>query len=133
MLGGGLMAITAGGGLDAGWAACRALTAANGLRGGAEPFGRRLVAPFSKTRTSVMPVVHENGQLTGRGVDIGGYPANVPTVAGGEQRQQPDRGVLGGVCGPRQVDAPVGQAPPPACPARPPHRPPSPRAPPPAQ
>src|SRR5260370_35328629 len=120
MLGERLIAITACGGLDAGWAACLALTAANGLRGGAEPFRRRLVAPFSKTRTSVMPVVHENGQLTGRGVDIGGYPANVPTVAGGEQRQQPDRGVLGGVWGPGQGGAQSGQAPPLAGPTCPP-------------
>src|SRR5450759_4758695 len=42
-------------------------------------------------------------------MDIGGNPADVPSVAGGEQRQQPDRRVLSRMCGTGQVDPQASQ------------------------
>ena len=42
-------------------------------------------------------VVDEHRRLPGVRVQRGRHPADVPAVAGREQRQQPDRGVLGGV------------------------------------
>ena len=42
-------------------------------------------------------VVDEDRRRAGVRVQRGGDPADVPAVAGREQRQQPDRGVLGGV------------------------------------
>ncbi len=51
----------------------------------------------SQTGPARDAVVDEHRRLCGVGVQGGGQPAEVPAVAQREQRQHPDRGVLGGV------------------------------------
>ena len=55
--------------------------------------------------TAGVPVVDEHGRLAGVRVQGGRHAADVPPVAGGEQRQQADRRVLGGVGGARARSA----------------------------
>jgi hypothetical protein len=47
--------------------------------------------------TPGMPVVHEHCWLARVGMLRGGYATDIPPIAGGDQRQQPDGGMLGGV------------------------------------
>ena len=58
---------------------------------------RRVEAALGEARAARVAVVDEDGQRAGVGVQGGRDAADVPAVAGREQRQQPDRGVLGGV------------------------------------
>ncbi len=78
------------------------------------------IAALGEARTAGVAVVHEDRQPSGVLVQRGRDAADVPAVAGGEQRQQPDRGVLGRVHGTRHGggrdaglgDPLVGQRPP---------------------
>jgi hypothetical protein len=57
----------------------------------------------SHSRAARMPVVHEDAQLAGVRMQRGRDASDVPAVAGGEERKQPDRAVLGRVRRSRQV------------------------------
>ena len=61
----------------------------------------RAEAALGEAGAARVAVVDEDGEPAGVGVQGGGDAADVPAVAGGEQRQQPDRRVLGGVRGAR--------------------------------
>ena len=61
------------------------------------------VAPLGEARAAGMPVVDEDRRRAGVLVHRGGDAADVPAVAGREQREQADRGVLGRVRGARYV------------------------------
>ena len=90
-----------------------------------QPFAQRREAALGETRAAGVAVVDEDRRAAGVRVQRGRHAAEVPAVAGGEQRQDADRGVLGGVqrAGQRRVvDArPAalrrrrGSATPPAC------------------
>ncbi len=58
-----------------------------------------VVAQLGDAGTAGVPVVDDDGGQAGVGLEEGGHAADVPPVADGEQRQHPDRGVLGGVQG----------------------------------
>ena len=75
------------------------------LAGRAQPVGERVVAALGEPGAAGVPVVDEDRRPAGVRVQGGRHPADVPAVAGGEQRQQPDRGVLGGVRRARHVGA----------------------------
>ena len=109
-------------------ARCRCRTWATGRRMGSRPRTRRRRPPRGWTRShplggvvaaggeagaARLAVVDEDGHPPGVGVQRGRDAADVPPVAGGEERQQADRGVLGGVRRPRHVgrrEAGSGQA-----------------------
>ena len=66
---------------------------------------RRVVAALGEAGAAGVAVVDEDREPAGVRVQGGGDAADVPAVAGREQRQQPDRAVLGGVRGAGQVAA----------------------------
>ena len=87
-------------------ARCRSRTWATGCRTGTRPRTRRrrwpaTVAPShsraarkprsAKPGAAGVPVVDEDGQPAGGRVQVGRHAADVPAVAGGDQRQQADR------------------------------------------
>src|SRR5690606_4832410 len=90
-----LVAVTAFGRLDAGRAPGSALAGRDRVPCGAQPVPRSGVAAFREPCASLVPVVDEDGEQPGVGVQRSGHPADIPPVAGGEQRQQADRRVLG--------------------------------------
>ena len=91
--------------LHARGAAVEAAAVADGVARGAQPGRRLVVAALREAGAAGMPVVDEDREPAGVRVQRGRDAADVPPVAGGEQRQQPDRAVLGGVGGARQVAA----------------------------
>lgn len=101
----GFVAIAAFGGLDAGRAAAFAFAGRDGFAGGRQPVRRAGVAAFGETGAAFVAVVHEHREQARIGVQLRGDAADVPAVAGGEQRQQADRGVLGGMGCASEVDA----------------------------
>src|SRR5207247_8588438 len=64
--------------------------------GGTEP-------AFGDPRAARVPVVDEDRTGAGVGMERGRHAADVPSVARRDERQQPDRGVLGGMGRPREV------------------------------
>ena len=92
--------------LDARRAAALAPAARDRLAGGRQPLPGAVVAALGEAGAARVAVVDEDGQLAGVGVQRRRDAADVPPVAGGEQRQEADRGVLGGVRGTGQVGAP---------------------------
>ena len=100
--------VAALGGLHARRAALGAGAVRDRLAGGREPGAGGPEAALAEPCPARVAVVHEHGELAGVGVQGGGDAADVPPVAGREQREQPDRGVLGGVGGSGQVG--VGEA-----------------------
>src|SRR5664280_2152379 len=103
------VAVPALGRLDAGRAPRLALAGRDGLAGGRQPLLAGGVPALGEPRAAGVPVVDEDRRAPGVLVQRGGDPADVPAVAGREQRQQADCGVLGGVrcagnVGPLQPD-----------------------------
>ncbi|ASR00274.1 hypothetical protein CGL27_22810 [Streptomyces sp. 11-1-2] len=94
-----VVAVAALGRLDAGRASRLALAGGDRLAGGRQPAGGRVEGALGEARATRMPVVHEDGRQQRVGVQRDGHPADVPAVTGGEERQDADRGVLGGVQG----------------------------------
>ena len=64
---------------------------------------RRVEAALGEAGAAGVAVVDEDGRQAGVRVQRGRDAADVPAVAGGDERQQADRGVLGGVRGPGHV------------------------------
>ncbi len=84
----------------------RALAARDGLgRGRCSHSLGRAEAALGEAGAAVVPVVDEDRQPAGSRVEVGRDPADIPAVAGRDQRQQPDRGMLGGVRRAGQVHA----------------------------
>ena len=76
----------------------RRRTSAIASRVAPQPRARRPVRPLGEAGAAGMAVVDEDGRARSvSGCSGGGQAADVPAVAGGDQRQQADRGVLGGV------------------------------------
>src|SRR5215469_10257940 len=94
---------TAFGRLDAGRAPGLALTTDNGFGRSGEPLPRYRESALGEPGSALVPVVNEHGQQAGGGMQVSGHAADIHAVTGREQGQQPDRGVFGGVRGPRQV------------------------------
>lgn len=115
-----IVAVAALGGLDAGRAAGVALAGGDGLPGGREPFAGRAEGALGETRAAGVAVVHEDGGEQRIRVQRDRHSADVPAVAGREQRQHADGGVLGGVQGaaedlrvdPGRVELVLGDRPP---------------------
>ena len=88
-----------------------ALAGRDRLSGRAQPLLGCVVPALGEAGAARLPVVDEDRQSTGVRVQRRGDPTDVPPVAGREQRQQPDRGVLGRVrapgtsAGPRPASA----------------------------
>ncbi|NJP74042.1 flp pilus-assembly TadE/G-like family protein [Streptomyces sp. C1-2] len=97
------VAVAALGGLDAGRAAGLALAGGDGLARGGEPLACGVEGPLGEPGAAGMAVVHEDRGQQGVGMERDGDPADVPAVARGEQREQTDGRVLGGVQGAAQV------------------------------
>src|SRR6478735_5073629 len=95
--------VAALGRLDAGRAAVLAGARRDRVAGGGEPGARRAEAALGEAGSARVAVVDEDGELAGVRMDRGRHTADVPAVAGREERQQPDRAVLGRVGGPGQV------------------------------
>ena len=95
----GVVAVAAFGGLDAGGAAELALAGGDGVAGGGEPGAGGVEGAFGEARTAGVAVVDEDGGQAGVGVQGYGHAADVPAVAGGEEREEADGGVFGGVQG----------------------------------
>ncbi|RSS41670.1 hypothetical protein EF902_22415 [Streptomyces sp. WAC05858] len=94
-----VVAVAALGRLDAGRASRLALAGGDRLAGGGQPAGGGVEGALGEARATRMPVVHEDGRQQCVGMQRDGHPADVPAVTGGEERQDADRGVLGGVQG----------------------------------
>ena len=75
------------------------------LPGGGQPVPGCGEAALGEAGTAGVAVVDEDGELPGVRVQRGRDAADVPAVAGREQRQQADRAVLGGVGRAGQVAA----------------------------
>lgn len=58
---------------------------------------------FSEAGAAGMPVIDEDRDPTGIGVKTGGDAAHIPPIAGSEEREEADGGVLGGVRRTRDV------------------------------
>ena len=96
--------------LHARGAAVVAATRRDRLPGRPQPVGRGVEAALGEPGTARVAVVHEDGEPAGVGVQRGRDPADVPAVAGREQRQQADRRVLRRVRRARQVGRPRAPA-----------------------
>jgi hypothetical protein len=55
------------------------------------------VRAIGESGSTGMPVVHEDSRLSGVAVQRSRHTTYIPPVAGGDQRQQTDRGVFRGV------------------------------------
>ncbi|QDL75601.1 hypothetical protein DNK48_24880 [Streptomyces malaysiensis subsp. malaysiensis] len=115
-----VVAVAAFGRLDTGRTSRLALADGDRLAGGRQPAGGRVEGTFGEARAPGVPVVHEDGRQQRVRVQRDGHPADVPAVTGGEERQDADRGVLGGVQGapeglgvhPGVVELVIGDRPP---------------------
>lgn len=96
-----IVAIAALGRLDARWATGFALAGGDSIAGRANPLREGLVATVGESCTTRVPVVNKNGGLLGIGVHDRGNTADIPAVAGGNQRQHADSRMLGCVESPR--------------------------------
>ena len=85
--------------MHAGGATVVASAAFDGFEGGAQPLLNRVEAALADARAAGCGVVDENGGPAGVHVKQCGESAQVPAVAGGDERQQSDGGVFGGVQG----------------------------------
>ncbi len=74
-----------------------------------EPIPGGLEATFGESGPAVMAVIDEDGEPSGRGVQVGGDAADIPAVAGGEEREQADRGMFHRMGGPAEVDSGGGE------------------------
>ena len=94
-----LVAVAALGRVHARRAAVGALAGDDRLPGHPQPASGDVVAAFGEPGPAGVAVVHEHRQPAGVGVQCGRDAADVPPVAGREQWQHADRGVLGSVGG----------------------------------
>ena len=81
-----LVAVAALGRMHAGGATVVASAAFDGFEGGAQPLRNRVEAALANTRTAWGCVVDENGGPACVHVKQRGEPAQVPAVAGGDER-----------------------------------------------
>ena len=101
-----VVAVAAFGRLHAGRAAGPALAGCDRGPGRRQPLGQNGVAASGEPGPAGMPVIDEHGGPSGVGMQRGGNPADVPSVAGGEQRQQADSGVFGRMRAPGNISRP---------------------------
>src|SRR6266550_2793829 len=94
-----LVAVAALGRLDARRAARLALARRDRGPGGSQPRADLVVPPGGETGAAGVAVVDEDGYPPGVLMQRGRNAADVPSVTGCKQREQPDCGVLGGVGG----------------------------------
>ena len=94
-----LVAVAAFGRVHAGGATVFASAAFDCFKGGAQPLRNRVEAALANARAAGCGVVDENGGPAGVHVKQRGESTQIPAVAGGDERQQSDGGVLGGVQG----------------------------------
>src|SRR5690625_314005 len=108
----GIVAVAAFGRLHARGAPARALARRDRVGGRRQPGAGLPEALVGEAGAAGMAVVDEDGGQPGVRSDGGRQPADVAAVTAGHQRQQPDRGVLGGVQRPRhgpRVQAGLGE------------------------